>query len=36
MTEYKHLSPDLAVRPQVQLSEIGELDTRKNPSRLGP
>lgn len=25
MTEYKHLSPDLAVRPQVQLSEIGEL-----------
>lgn len=25
MTEYKHLSPNLAVRPQLRPSEIGEL-----------
>ena len=25
MTEYKHLSPNLAVRPQVKPAEIGEL-----------
>lgn len=25
MTEYKQLSPNLAVRPQVELAEIGEL-----------
>lgn len=25
MTEYKHLSPNLAVRPQIEPAEIGEL-----------